>query len=159
MRVTNNSVFFWGGIYSQWYKSTFTVEDVEYVTAEQYMMAMKAKTFEGNEDILEKIMSTSNAKRQKELGREVRNFNSEKWNEVSRKHVRDANIAKFSQNAKLKSELLKTGNKEMVEASPHDRIWGIGLHWDDDDVLDKSKWKGTNWLGEAIMEARDTIKQ
>lgn len=157
MRITDDAIYFWGGSYSQWFKSDFEVDGIEYVTAEQYMMAMKAKTFEGNEDILEKIMSTGNAKRQKELGRQVRNFNSSKWNEVCRFHVITANIAKFSQDPKLKAELIATADKELVEASPHDTIWGIGLHWEDDAVLDKSKWKGTNWLGEAIMEARKHI--
>jgi len=120
-------------------------------------MAMKAKTFEGNDDVLEKIMATGNPERQKELGRQVRNFDGATWSNVSMGHVVTANVAKFSQNESLLAELIATGNRELVEASPHDQIWGIGLHWNDDAVLDKEKWRGTNWLGQAIMTARTTI--
>ncbi len=159
MRITKDAIYFWGGSFSQWFKSPFEVDGVEYVTAEQYMMAMKAKTFEGNEDILEKIMSTGNAKKQKALGRQVRNFDTDEWNEVSMGHVVTANIAKFSQSESLLAELIESGDRELVEASPHDTIWGIGLHWNDDAVLDKEKWRGENKLGKAIMTARETILQ
>jgi ribA/ribD-fused uncharacterized protein len=93
-------------------------------------------------------------KRAKELGREVKGFNREEWDKVCFKYMVDVNIDKFVQNEKLRKILESTGDKTIVEASPTDSIWGIGLHWSDDRVLDESKWQGKNLLGKALMEVR-----
>ena len=157
MKVTNKAVFFWGGICSQWAKSEFTIEGVTYNCAEQYMMAKKALLF-GDGEAHAKIMSKKNPRDQKALGRKVRGFNSDEWNEVCRDYVYEANYAKFTQNPAMLSELESYGDKELVEASPYDKVWGIGMHWEDDGVEDKANWKGSNWLGEALMQVRDTLK-
>ena len=148
--------FFWDGPLSQWYRSSFVVDGVKYYTAEQYMMAMKARHF-GDADSEEKIMKTWNADEQKALGRKVKNFVPEVWSQVSKDYVFKGNLAKFS-NPRLKELLLATGDLEIVEASPHDKIWGIGLSAADPRALDKSEWQGTNWLGEVLMRVRKELK-
>lgn len=153
---TDKYVFFWGGTFSQWCPSEFTIDGVKYNCCEQYMMAKKALLFNDNE-AYEKIMSTKNPKEQKAFGRKVKGFDKNKWDAVCREIVYEANYAKFTQNAVLKSDLLRSGDREIVEASPEDTIWGIGMHESHPDILDKSKWRGTNWLGEAIMKVRETL--
>lgn len=153
----SNFVFFYGGFMSQWYRSSFNIDGVEYCTAEQYMMAMKAHYF-GDDDITAKIMDTEDPSEQKALGRQVSNFNAEAWNAVSRGFVYKGNMAKFSQNERLKKLLKDTGDAELVEASPYDKIWGIGLGMNNPDRLDKTKWRGTNWLGEVLMKVRKDLK-
>ena len=148
--------FFWGGPFSQWYKHDIDVDGVTYNTAEQYMMAMKAKHF-GDEAMLKNIMSTKDPQKQKAFGRKVNNFDALEWNKVSRGYVYDANLEKF-QDPALKKFLMDTETKEIVEASPYDKIWGIGLGEGHPDILDKSKWKGTNWLGEVLMKVREDLK-
>lgn len=152
---TDKYIFFWGGVFSQWYDYEMIVDGVMYGCAEQYMMAMKAKTF-NDEESYEKIMATQEPSRQKALGRKVKNFNPDVWNRVAKEYVFKANLVKFS--GDLKKELTDTGNKEIVEASPTDRIWGIGMDVDHPDILDRTKWQGTNWLGEVLMQVRNTLR-
>jgi hypothetical protein len=156
--ITDKYVFFWGGTFSQWCPSEFTIEGVTYNCAEQYMMAKKAMLF-NDSNAYEQIMNTSHPLTQKAIGRKVKGFNKETWEKVCRGYVYDANYAKFTQNPKMLKELMDTGDREIVEASPEDKIWGIGLHESDARVHDKSQWQGTNWLGEAIMNVRKTLKK
>jgi ribA/ribD-fused uncharacterized protein len=155
--ITDKFVFFWGGTFSQWCPSTFEIGGFQYNCCEQYMMAQKALFFDDFE-IYNKIMETSHPAQQKALGRKVKGFDKEKWESVCREIVYDANFAKFTQNPKMMAELIETGDREIVEASPEDKIWGIGLHENDARVHDKSQWQGTNWLGEAIMQVREKLK-
>lgn len=152
--ITNDYVFFWDGVFSQWYKYDIEIDGVVYNCAEQYMMAMKAKTF-GDTASLTKIMKAKSPKEQKALGRQVANFDAAMWDCVAKNYVYKANLIKFS--GDLKQYLLDTGDRELVEASPYDKIWGIGMGVNHPDILDKSKWQGKNWLGECLMQARDTI--
>jgi ribA/ribD-fused uncharacterized protein len=94
----------------------------------------------------------------KRIGRMIDGFDAEKWSKVSFQIMVDVNYAKYSQNPRLKALLLSTEDKIIVEASPYDTIWGIGLHWENDDCLDESKWKGQNLLGKALMEVRNQLK-
>lgn len=149
-------IFFYGGIYSQWLSSKFVVDGYEYNCAEQFMMAEKARLF-NDAAALGFILKTNDPSRQKAAGRAVHNFDSTKWNEVCRQVVYRANFAKFAQNRDLMEELLVTGNKVIVEASPTDTIWGIGLSEQDPRRFDETQWRGTNWLGEAIMQVRSDI--
>lgn len=155
---TETHIFFWGGEFSQWYKSKFTIDGIKYNCAEQYMMAQKALTFNDFESHHE-IMMTKSPSTQKAIGRQVKNFDAIKWNEVSRLVVYRANLAKFTQNPELLKYILSTGNKIIVEASPEDKIWGIGLHENDPRCLDETQWQGTNWLGIACMQVRSDIRQ
>lgn len=153
----NDFVFFWQGVFSQWYPSTFIIEGVKYNRAEQFMMAMKATTFQ-DDFCLRKILESDNPSEQKKYGRMVRNYNDEQWTKVRYNFVVQGNYAKFSQNQDLKKILLDTGNKILVEASPYDKIWGIGMDGKNPDRFNMSKWKGQNLLGKALMEVRERLR-
>jgi ribA/ribD-fused uncharacterized protein len=150
-------VFFWGGNFSQWAKAPMEIDGVQYNCCEQHMMAEKARLF-GDMAALATIMKTKNPKEQKAAGRKVKGFDTEKWNRVAREIVYRGNYAKFSQNPALLTELAGTGDKIIVEASPSDAIWGIGLAADDPRARDRAQWRGTNWLGEAIMRVREQLR-
>ena len=154
--ITDKYVFFWNGPFSQWYPSKFVIDEVEYNCCEQYMMAKKALLFNDIESH-KMIMYSKSPDEQKGFGRRVKGFDKDKWEAVCRQIVFDGNYAKFTQNPKLLKELNDTKDLEIVEASPYDKIWGIGLHETDERCLDKSQWQGTNWLGEAIMQVRDRL--
>jgi ribA/ribD-fused uncharacterized protein len=148
--------FFWSGPFSQWFKSAFTLEGQRYVTAEQYMMAEKARLF-GDIEVRDAILATPNAREQKALGRQVRHFDADRWNAAARDIVYRGNRAKFLANPKLLEQLLATKGTTIVEASPDDSIWGIGLAEDDPGASDRTKWQGTNWLGEVLTRLRDDL--
>ena len=149
--------FFWKGPFSQWARFEMEIDKMVYNTCEQFMMAEKAKLF-GDVEIYSKIMKSDSPKKQKELGRQVKNFDEKKWKEVAREIVFKANYAKFSQHPHLRDKLIETRNKIMAEVNPYDCVWGIGLGADDDRALDVDEWRGTNWLGEVLMEVRDELK-
>ena len=157
MKRSNGFVLFWGGPFSQWYPHEMEIDGVKYNCCEQYMMAEKAKLF-GDTESLEKIMATDDPRKQKAFGRLVKNFVPQMWDMISRDVVFRGNLAKFS-DPELKKFLMSFANEEIVEASPYDKLWGIGLGEDDPRALDKSQWQGLNWLGEAIMRVRETLKQ
>jgi ribA/ribD-fused uncharacterized protein len=111
--------------FSQWWPAPFSVNEVRYPTAEHFMMAEKARLF-GDEDLRAQILKAASPKAAKQLGRQVKNFKEEVWQESRFQFVVEGNHAKFSQNRELERFLLGTGSKVLVEASPVDRIWGIG---------------------------------
>lgn len=160
-------IFFWGHsakgneeigkfIFSQWYPSPFVVDDVEYKTAEHWMMARKAILF-GDNEIFEKILEAEKPGEVKELGRQIRGFDEVKWNAQKFEIVKTGNVHKFSQDSRLKEFLINTGDRVLVEASPTDSVWGIGLSQDAKLVENPHTWKGQNLLGFALMEARDVL--
>lgn len=160
-------VFFWSGkpeydqrvskaCFSQWWDCKFTVDGMEYHTAEQYMMSQKALLF-GDKKTYSAIMSASHPHEFQKLGRTVSGFVQKTWDEKCCQIVIEGNVAKFSQNEDLKAFLLGTGNRILVEASPLDRIWGIGMAENDIDIENPFLWKGTNFLGFALMEVRDRL--
>lgn len=148
--------FFWDGPFSQWHPSTFEVDDVIYNCAEQFMMASKAKLFK-DEDTFERIMDEDHPREQKKLGRLVKNFDSERWNNVARDIVYEGNYAKFTQNPDLLDKLLVTRETTLVEASPYDCVWGIGMAEGDEGIGDRDNWRGTNWLGEVLTGLREDL--
>lgn len=154
--VTDEFVLFWGGPFSQWYDCQFRVDGVVYNCTEQYMMAQKALYF-GDGDIHNKIMATSSPREQKALGKKVRNFDVEMWRDVCEDIVYTGNYAKFTQSTYLEKVLLDTEDRTIVEASPYDKIWGIGLRETDPKAQDPKCWKGLNLLGIAIMNVRESI--
>jgi len=141
---------------SQWQPSAFLECADRYVCAEQYMMSEKARVF-GDEEAERRIMATSDPAAMLRLGRQVRSFEASTWDEVKHAIVLNGNYAKFSQDAALREYLLGTGDAVLVEASPRDAIWGIGLGAGDDRALDPQLWRGQNMLGFALMEVRDEI--
>lgn len=160
-------VFFWGhtdrkedvnkSCLSQWYMCSFVVDNVSYNCAEQFMMAEKARIF-GDDDTWQQIMASYDPMTIKKLGRKVRNFNAYVWKKNCHQIVKRGNLAKFSQNQKLLEYLLGTGDKILVEASPKDTIWGIGLAEDASEASNPRLWQGENLLGFTLMEVRDMLK-
>jgi len=156
-RKTNKYFLFWGSIYSQWFKVKFKDKNgLEFSSAEQFMFYHKAKLFNDKES-LNKIMNTSDPKKQKNLGRKVKNFNEEIWKDYRYKIILLGNYYKFSQNELLKKNLF-SHNLYFVEASPVDSIYGIGLHYNNKESEDISKWKGLNLLGDAINETKNILE-
>mgnify|MGYP003632501295 FL=1 len=146
---------FWGGHLSQWSRHSFTIGQDTYNCAEQYMMAMKARTFD-DKIALDCIMASKDPAFQKAMGKKVKNFDPNIWSAVSMDIVLRGSLAKFTQNYDALSYLLAI-REEIVEASPYDIIWGIGLGENDPDAQDKTKWRGENKLGIVLMEVRDSI--
>ena len=157
-RITDTHIYFWNGVFCQWGQYTMVEEDITYCSCEQYMMAKKAKLF-NDEKVYDMIMSEEYPSVQKELGKMVSNFNQVVWDKHKFDIVVNANYLKFTQDETLKELLLDTGDKTIVEASPYDTIWGIGLSCDDDKILDESNWQGENLLGKAIMKVRKILNE
>jgi ribA/ribD-fused uncharacterized protein len=164
---TFHYLFFWGhqrpqdgkitsSCLSQWYEAPFEIDGVRYATAEHWMMAAKARLF-GDDQALEKILATPSPKTAKALGRKVKHFEGDVWQANARQLVTEGNVAKFSQNAELGAFLRSTGDHVIVEASPFDRIWGIGLKGDDARAQHPDTWQGQNLLGFALMDVRETL--
>lgn len=160
-------MFFWGhrakpntvtkACFSQWWPSSFTVEGNTYETAEHWMMAHKAKLF-GADDIYAKILDTPDPGAVKGLGRKVENFDPALWDLEKFDVVAQGNLHKFQQNEDIRKFLLSTGDKVLVEASPVDFVWGIGLAQDDENAHNPANWKGPNLLGYALMTVRDLLR-
>lgn len=164
MKETKTHIYFWGGIYSQWYNSQFEFkkEDGQIAKvgrAEAYMMYQKAILFNAP-NIAKKILETNDPKKQKALGQDRKEiqFNQAIWDKNKFDIVVKGNLLKFSQNEKLKKQLLNTGDKVLVEGSPYDKIWGVGLKWDNPKILDEKNWRGENLLGKALMKVRDILR-
>jgi len=155
---TDKCVLFWGGWPSQWAEARFVVDSVTYNCCEQFMMAEKAGVF-GDETALAAILKSDDPREQKAIGRRVRGFQEDAWNRVCRGIVYRGNLARFSQDPELKATLLATGDKTIVEASPTDRIWGVGLPQEDPRAQDPNQWRGKNWLGIALMQVRETLRR
>lgn len=151
--MTETFSLFWNGPYSQWYKSEFKVEGREFNCAEQAMMFGKANVF-GDDDIAARVMAASHPSEQKKLGKKVKNFDIPTWNEVCMDIVYTANVEKFNQNAFLLKVLINDPADVLVEASPYDKIWGIGLSGTDPKALDRANWNGENRLGQVLTDVR-----
>lgn len=160
-------LFFWGHqpsndgsitktCFSQWWKSDFAIDEYNYCCMEQYMMAEKARLFDDNE-VLEEILERNNPKQIKALGRKVKNFNEDIWQKNRYSIILNGNFAKFLQNESLMKFLLQTEHKVLVEASPYDKIWGIGMSVEDKKINNPLEWNGENLLGFALMEVRDEV--
>ena len=156
MSGSERFTFFWGGPFSQWHKCAFTVDGVAYSSAEQYMMAQKATLF-GDEAACARIMATRDPRKQKAIGRTVAGFNAARWEAAAQEAVYRANRAKFTADRDLLAQLLATRGTTLVEASPSDTIWGIGLAADDPAALDRATWRGTNLLGDILTRLRDEL--
>jgi ribA/ribD-fused uncharacterized protein len=141
------------GCLSQWWPAGFTVQGVMYRTAEHWMMVGKARLF-GDDAIAERILASEDPGAAKALGRKVRAFDQQVWEQHRFDLVVAGSMAKFEQNPPLADFLRATGTRVLVEASPVDRIWGIGLAANDPRAEDPAQWRGLNLLGFALMRAR-----
>ncbi|WPA99512.1 uncharacterized protein RHO25_004130 [Cercospora beticola] len=156
-------VLFWKptqtyGYLGQWHMSSFTdpSNNQTFNCAEQYMMYHKAILF-NDLDVASQIMQTDNPRQHKSLGARVKNFSDKAWNKEKTNIVENGNWLKFTQSEELKTWLLSTGESELVEASPYDRIWGIGFMAGDALKVERSSW-GENLLGKVLMRVRDRLR-
>jgi len=172
-------VYFWkpeaeNGFLGQWYPSQFTwdvpagfAEDegsagvtYKYENAEQFMMHRKALLFAPDDPTAHAILSPNSPaphpRKLRELGREIPNFSDAIWHKHRFEIVVEGNYLKFMQNPDLKAQLLATGQREIVEASPRDKIWGVG-YGAKNASANRRNW-GLNLLGKAIMEVRERIR-
>ncbi|MGJ7564214.1 NADAR family protein [Variovorax sp. GB1R11] len=143
--------------FSQWFEAEFKVDGLRYRTAEHFMMTGKARLFD-DAQTCERILAARTPGEAKKLGREIRGFDEAAWVEARLDIVTQGNIEKFAQNAALGAFLLGTGHQVLVEASPVDPIWGIGLAATDPAAQDPRAWRGLNLLGFALMAARDALR-
>ena len=143
-------------VLSQWWEQTFHEDGVAYASAEHYMMAGKARLF-GDDEMLTEILEADSPGAAKAFGRKVRGFDTDRWNQHRFDIVVRGNVAKFSEHEDLRTYLLETGTKVLVEASPRDRIWGIGMGASNPDAENPSRWRGSNLLGFALMTARTRL--
>lgn len=188
MRVTDTHVYFWFGPFSNWSKSTLfsgaraldelrplldaqsygypqshdpmtvAIASHSFVCGEQWMMAIKAWVFR-DATRLEMILAESEPKRQKALGREVTNFEPKFWDAICVPVVAAGTIARFEVNPRLLKQMLDTGDRAFVEGSPFDRLWGVGIRWDDPKIEDQRNWRGKNLLGQAHAISRNILAQ
>lgn len=159
IRETDTHIFFWNSFMSNFF-NLFPIyfDGFKVRTSEHIFMYLKAKRF-NDVDMIYKIVNCESPAEAKKFGRKVKNYDDEIWKKERKNAMYHACLAKFSQNIELKNALLLTEDKILVEASPYDRIWGIGIHYADDDCLDPSNWKGLNLLGEVLMEVREILKK
>ncbi|RAO20684.1 N-glycosidase [Micromonospora noduli] len=161
-------LFFWGhqperdggvgaGCLSQWWPAPFTADDTRFATAEHYMMWRKATLF-GDRAMAKQILAAPHPHAAKVLGGRVAGFDQQTWSEHRFAIVVAGNLAKFDQHPALRAFLLATGLRVLVEASPVDRIWGIGLNRDDPAAGDPACWRGLNLLGFALMQVREALE-
>jgi ribA/ribD-fused uncharacterized protein len=160
-------VFFWGhqpekdgsigkGCLSQWWSAPFEVDGARYSSAEHYMMAEKARLF-ADQTTRERILAAASPGSVKALGRLVQGFVEDRWVHARFDIVVAGNVAKFGQNEDLRRFLLATRKRVLVEASPKDRIWGIGMGVDNEKATNPELWRGQNLLGFALMAAREIL--
>lgn len=142
---------------SQWFPASFVIDSDTYLTAEHYMMAQKARLF-NDAAMLEAVLGCEHPAEAKKFGRQVKSFEANTWNAHCFDYVVAGNVAKFGQNAALKAFLLNTKDRVLVEASPRDRIWGIGMGASNDNACNPAKWRGKNLLGFALMVAREQLQ-
>jgi len=144
------------GCLSQWWPQPFTVDGVVYPTAEHWMMAGKARLFDDAEG-LAAVLGAASPGAAKAAGRKVRGFDEARWRDARYPLVVAGNVAKFTQHADLAGVLRRTGRRVLVEASPYDRIWGIGMSRTHEDFGRPSRWRGLNLLGFALMDVRERL--
>lgn len=142
---------------SQWWPAPFTVGEVRYATAEHWMMAGKARLFADPEAERAAVEAKTPAAAKK-AGRLVHGFDEAVWERERYALVVEGSVHKFGSDPALRAYLLGTGDRVLVEASPLDRIWGIGLAADDERAGDPARWRGLNLLGFALMDARERLR-
>ena len=147
---------FWHGPFSQWHPSPFVLGSIRFTHAEQLMMYAKAMLF-GDRETASQILKVKTPKEQKALGRQVKGFDEAIWLLFREGVVFNGSYAKYSQNPQLRETLFATRGTTLVEASPVDTVWGIGLAEDDPRARDRTQWRGLNLLGEALTRVREVL--
>lgn len=145
------------GFFSNWANSPFTAYNIKFKNSEQFMMWKKAKIME-DEESADLISKTTSPYKVKQLGRKVRNFDQKLWDRKKIEVMVEALTFKFNNSARI-DLLLSTGDAIIAEASPYDKIWGIGLDASDPNSKDQEKWKGQNLLGKCLMTVRENLRE
>lgn len=160
MKTTDTHVYFWNGIYSNWYPCKIYDEfsKLNFENTEQAFMWYKANLFKDDE-VKKQIELTGNPKLVKQLGRQIKNYDDVIWNEARFGWMLAVNLMKFSQHQYLRQALIETGTRTMVEASPLDKVWGVGLDENNPLILDERNWQGQNLLGKVLMRVRESIQK
>ncbi|KAF2814462.1 DUF1768-domain-containing protein [Mytilinidion resinicola] len=162
---STGAIFFWHeyghayGFLSQWYESEWEHEGASYSSAEMWMMVSKARLF-GDEDVAQRMLIETDPKTHKVLGRQVTDFDPKVWDDNKLRIVEEGNWHKFTkskQAVELQKLLLATGDRELVEASPFDKIWGVGFA-EKGAERNRHKW-GQNLLGKALMTVRERLRE
>lgn len=165
--MSHNYIFFYGhtpgkpyACFSNWHPAKFDKDGHTFQNTEQYMMYRKALLM-GDNEMASNILKTPDPKSVKALGRKVKNWDESKWVANREQIMYDGCLAKFStpENLVMKKMLLSTHPKHLVEASPYDKIWGIGLRGTDERAKDPKQWKGLNLLGKTLDKVRDTLSK
>lgn len=160
-------LFFWGhtpkkpplvdaSCLSQWFARSFTIDSVEYPSAEHFMMAEKARLF-SDLSAEERVLAAATPAEAKAIGREVSGYDDGAWSKARFASVVKGNLGKFREHADLRAYLLGTGDRVLVEASPRDQVWGIGLGAADPKAQHPRTWLGRNLLGFALMNVRELL--
>lgn len=142
---------------SQFHPCDFELDGVRYRWAEQWMMASKARLF-GDAEALDLIMRAARPRECQAVGRTVQGFDLAEWVHYAFEIVVAGNVAKFGQSDALREYLLGTGDDILVEASPSDKLWGIGRSVLDPLAHDPLQWRGLNQLGFALTKARALLR-
>ncbi len=177
MRITKDFVFFWTAkdFLSQWHQTAFTYNVLTFKTAEHWMMFQKAVLFaiphdnkgevvrflslpENNSHIANQILSAKSPKEAKALGRRVPHFNQETWELNVESILYRGNYLKMTQNPALLEQFLSFGERQFVEASPYDKIYGIGMKYDNPLATQPDKWRGKNLLGNALTKLSNDLR-
>jgi ribA/ribD-fused uncharacterized protein len=145
------------GYMSNWYDSPFDIKGQTFRTVEHYMMWSKAILF-GDDQIARMVLETRSPADVKKLGRQVKNFDQEKWANNCVRIVLEGNLAKFQKYPDLAKRLLETGASFIAEAADYDTVWGIGLSADDPKVKDMKNWNGNNYLGKILHDVRRRLQ-
>jgi len=158
MRIIQGMTLFWRSrvVFSNWYLSKFVYMGIEFNCSEQAMMWLKAMFF-GDAETAAEILAEPSPAEQKKLGRKVKGFVKEVWDDVCEDLMVPVLVAKFCQDKTCLAGMVASEGTELVEASPSDTIWGIGLEENDPRVLDRSQWRGLNRLGKTLMRARPSV--
>lgn len=158
--TTDKFVLFYGGPGSNWYHAPFQLYGIDFQNTEQAFMWHKAQTFRDTKAADLIIKEGHNPEVAKKIGRSVRDYNNNVWSELRLAFMIQVNIAKFEQNPALCSDFLFAfSERRFVEASPWDKIWGIGLSEIDSRAQNEKQWRGQNLLGIALDKTRSVLQQ
>jgi ribA/ribD-fused uncharacterized protein len=159
MKITDKFVLFYGRseIYSNWHNADFTIKGIRFANGEQYMMYCKAMFFK-DEATAQLILAEPDPKKVKALGQAVTPYDDAAWAANRLRLVRRGLLEKARQNPLIALQLMRTGDRILVEAAPPDKIWGIGLGENDPRALDPTQWLGQNLLGQAWMWVREQLR-
>lgn len=156
-RLTDKYVLFWGSPFSNFYPCKIIFNKKEFTSSEQLFMWCKAHCFQDYESE-ELILKAKTPKEAKRLGRLVKGYDEDRWARIRLGYMRWCVYEKFRQNPELLELLLKEGKgRKFVEGSPYDKIWGIGIHFENKLAEDKSNWVGENLLGLALDMVYDEL--